>query len=79
MRPGSKKYRVYMVTKEQIERNGPMHMDNMIETVAKGGVFVGVKDRRAYYANLLSQYARKDLLISDGRGTYDLPHRRAAQ
>jgi hypothetical protein len=75
MREGSKKHRVYAATQDLLKRNGPMHIDDMMEGVSASGVFEGVKDRRARFANLLSQFKAMGLLDTDNRGNWSLPSR----
>lgn len=80
MREGSKKHRIYTATRKLLEANGPMHIDDMLKSVSEiPGVFSGVKDRRTNYANILSALRSKGLVESDNRGTYSLPHEKAAE
>lgn len=77
MRDGSKKHRVYEATRKLLELNGPMHIDNMLESVSALGLFEGVKDQRTRFANLLSQFKGKRLMDSDNRGNWSLPNGKA--
>jgi hypothetical protein len=79
MRKGSKKHRVYETTRNLLEKNGSMHIDDIIESVDLLGVFEGVMDRRINFSNILSQLKAKGLVISDNRGNWSLPNGKAAQ
>jgi hypothetical protein len=79
IRPGSKLDKVYKLSRELIEKNGPTHIDDMLEPAAKGQFFFGVQNRRANLANFLSKLKRKGLLASDNRGYWFLPQRKAGK
>lgn len=73
MRPGGKRYQVYIEIKRLIEQHGPMHIDQMLPELENLGLFDGVKDRRINLANQLSQLKSQGLMTSDNRGTWTLP------
>jgi hypothetical protein len=78
MREGSKKHRAWVATEKLPEDNGEMHIDDMLKTVGGSGIFAGVKDPRARFANLLSQFKTQHLVHSDNQGNYWLPNGKAA-
>jgi hypothetical protein len=79
MRDGSKIHRIYVATGTLLDTNGEMHIDEMLKSVSQiPGLFSGVKEPRAYFANKLSVFRKKGLVLSDNRGNYSLPNGRAA-
>jgi hypothetical protein len=79
MRDGSKKHRVWVAVQSLLEDNGEMHIDEMLKSISQmPGVFSAVKDKRTNFANMLSAFRTKKLILSDNRGNYSLPNRKAA-
>jgi len=77
MREGSKKHRVWVATEKLLEDGNEMHIDEMLRTVGRSGLFDGVKEPRARFANLLSQYRGLGIIESDNQGNYWLPNGKA--
>lgn len=77
MREGSKKHRVWVATEKLLEHGNEMHIDEMLKTVGRLGLFEGVKEPRARFANLLSQYRGMGIIESDNQGNYWLPNGQA--
>ena len=79
LREGSKKYRIYELTATLLQAHGSMYIDEIMKNMPTE-LFDEVKspDKRTNLSNVLSQLKTKGLLISDNRGNWSLPTRRAA-
>jgi hypothetical protein len=70
MRRDSKKHRVWMATEKLLEDNGKMHIDEMLRTIGSSELFANIRNRRARFSNLLSQYKALHFIDSDNSGNY---------
>ena len=77
MRDGSKKHKIYVATRKLLEENGEMHIDEMLKSMTPG-LFSGVSNPRANFANMLSAFRSNRLVLSDNKGNYRLPNGKAA-
>lgn len=81
LRPDSKNHKIYMATKEILEKNGKTYLDTILSDVQNKhpDIFGGVKDPRMNLSNILSLLKSRRLLASDHRGYWWLPDGRAAE
>ena len=79
MRDGCKKHKIYVATRKLLEDHGEMHIDEMLKRISQTPEFSRVKNHRAHFANKLSDFRKKGLVLSDNRGNYSLPNGKAAR